>query len=89
MTIILERGNWMIKASFNWYTEVSFNPSTHKFNFFASEKDIDNGDHSYNEAQELQKYLSGFLDFTFYTEEDTKKVIFHPKEDCRIVFKND
>ena len=88
MKIILERGSWCpVQVSFNWSEEISYNPGFHTFTFFGSSKPRSPYDHAYNEAKELDKYLKDFLDFDFYNEEGVDKVMFHPKQDCKIIFK--
>ena len=89
MKIILERGSWFtVTVSFNWYKDISYNPSWKRFVFFASSKPDSPFDHSYKEAKELSTLLHDFFDFDFYTEEGIDEVTFYPKQDCKITFKN-
>lgn len=88
MQISLTRGSWkQFTVTFNWGGEVKYNPSFHKFTFFASSKRRNLGEPSYEEVIEIQKYLADFFIFDFYEEAGVKCVMFHPKEDCKITFK--
>lgn len=88
MKVELTRGSWkQITVTFNWGGEISYNPSFHRFTFFATSKPRNCWEPSYKEVQELQKYLSDFFVFDFYKEEGVDKVMFYPKEDCWITFK--